>query len=405
MENYSYKINLKNNSSNYDLKTLQYLYLPIIGSGAFSVFNCLVNEAGLQKEFKKKEFDISRLAKISSLTLVNLKKDIEKLSAMGLLKIMTKKDNSKKLFNVYAPLEPSEFLSDEIYSKALLKKIGKEEFEVVTYIFRDDCVSSDEYIEEKATFSKVFQEDAISLLDLNPSVMKLKKRHAEQIQNKISVAEIMDKLKEKNITINLNTVIYKSTFKKIASLYQLNTAQVLEAILICYDYENDILSPEVLFDFITVKNVEMTENNCDLVAVKKCREMEEIDPINYLELLRDGKTLTSASKNIIKTLQNDFKFNNGIINCLLEFSYYKNSHEIVGNYLIKIAQSVQDLKITKTIDLMNYLKQAHKESLKNNQAKKSTSKTKVVEKFKDIVASIDWDSNSEPEAYQSKLIW
>ncbi|AHI54086.1 chromosome replication initiation and membrane attachment protein [Spiroplasma sabaudiense Ar-1343] len=401
MDFYNYKINLKNTSSAYDFKILQYLYLPIIGPSAFTTFLSLVNENSFQKEFKNGSFDIKRLSKINGIGIVTLEKDFEKLSAMGLLKTLVKKDKTIKIFNVYAPLEPLDFFNNEIFSKALLKKIGKEDFEMTSYMFRDDSIIVGEYEEELANFSEVFKEDAINILELKPEIMKLKPKKTDVFYKNINKDLLIKKLLEQGIEINLQIPSYVKVLKNITVLYQLSTEELFDSILKCYDFENKVLEPKVLFDFVTHQNLPITDANDPKSKEKqKCQEMELIEPLDYLKLLKDQRDLTNNEKNIIKVLEQEFNFKNGFINCLLEFSYYKNSREIVGNYIFKIAQSIQDLQISSTNDLMKYLKTAYLESVKNKQKKRMNSNKTIEAK-----TPIDWEAGVNPERYEAKFNW
>ncbi|MBY7703875.1 DnaD domain protein [Vibrio harveyi] len=55
-------------------------------------------------------------------------------------------------------------------------------------------------------------------------------------------------------------------------------------------------------------------------------------------------------------IKNTYKFNDGIINCLIDFSYKKNNGYIVVKYIQKIAKTLYEKNIKSTEKTMSYLK-------------------------------------------------
>lgn len=90
--------------------------------------------------------------------------------------------------------------------------------------------------------------------------------------------------------------------------------------------------------------------------------MGSIRPTIYFQLLKGGKVLSTTDKEILKNLLSVIRLNNGVINCLLEYVYFKNNKRMELKYINSIAETLKKLAITKIADAMEYLKTSFKKS-------------------------------------------
>lgn len=61
--------------------------------------------------------------------------------------------------------------------------------------------------------------------------------------------------------------------------------------------------------------------------------------------------------NSINKLKRDYNFTDGVINCLISYSYQKNNNSFVFNYISKIAETLKQKRITLPTNVYEFLKQ------------------------------------------------
>ncbi|WP_146637361.1 hypothetical protein [Spiroplasma clarkii] len=136
MEKYVYKVVLKNSISALDQKVLTYLYLPIIGAKAMALYQFLAYEYESIKELRNMKITEERILKNLGYSEDALDKQCKKLEALNLLEILQNNKKQHKIYNVYAPLEPSDFFANKIFSALLLKNTSKDDFDIARFILK-----------------------------------------------------------------------------------------------------------------------------------------------------------------------------------------------------------------------------------------------------------------------------
>jgi replication initiation and membrane attachment protein len=86
--------------------------------------------------------------------------------------------------------------------------------------------------------------------------------------------------------------------------------------------------------------------------------LQIITPEKFLLNLLNIDSLINSHQKLIIILREKYNFSDYFINILLDYSYLVNNHQIVKNYILKIADSIKKENINDPIYLINYLKQS-----------------------------------------------
>ncbi len=127
----------------------------------------------------------------------------------------------------------------------------------------------------------------------------------------------------------------------------------------------------------TNKNVE--KKNVGIVSY-----FESKSPEMFLKALSKSNVIASSDKTIIKVLQNNYEFSDGVINVLLHFVLKTSNSKLTKTYVEKIASQWKRKKIKTVEDALNFIKNS------------DSSKTSYSNKKKDIVPKwMEEESNSK----------
>ncbi|QEH62207.1 chromosome replication initiation and membrane attachment protein [Spiroplasma chinense] len=377
MKNFSYKVILKNRIDSSDDKILSYLYQPIIGLRSISIYKLLIFEAEVLKEFKKAEFREERLLTLCKLNADQFQRQLKKLEGIGLLTKMVNEQKNSVILNVYAPLEPCDFFNNALFNKALIKKIGEKDYEMARFVFRDEgeIPSDSGYKNATSKFLEVFEEFNNSLGDIKVNSLKTKPKRTNALLKGFDFEKIVLDLEKEDIYISKSDTTLKNKLEEIYSGHNFELDKIIEAVKESYDKESLFLDVKKIYrvlsnnyfedeQFNTSEEIFDPKVNMQNYTNKKIKEMETIEPTQYLQLLMNIENLELPELELISKLSKDYKLRNGVINCLLEFSYLKNDEKIVANYLYKIASTINERQIVDAKETMEYLKVAHKKGAK-----------------------------------------
>lgn len=401
MKDYKYKITLKNRIDSSDDKILSYLYQPIIGLNSMALYKLLIHEAEINRDFKSVLLEEERLLKLCETTSEKLNKQIKKLEATGLIETLYNKQKNLACFNIYSPLDAKDFFQNRLFNNALLIKIGEKNYEIARYIFRDegDPLTESGYENKSSKFLEVFSEFTEESNYLSFSKIKVKPRKSNVLLKGFNYENIIKEMKKNKIFISPTDVEKQRSIEDVYVAYNITISEIINTIKKIYneeimDFSLSDFYEEISKLYLAKNNSELfvPSDNIELQTNKKIKEMETIEPYDYLRLLfGDEKIISSNDETVIKTLLEKYKLRNGVINCLLEFSYYKNNKDIVGNYLFKIASTMNERNIKTADKAMEFLKVAHK--------KTPTKKSNEYLKNEDII----WQEAQTKKTYEINL--
>ncbi|WP_338984781.1 DnaD domain protein [Spiroplasma endosymbiont of Diplazon laetatorius] len=379
MDNFSYRVVLKNIADSSNNKIITYLYQPIIGSKAVALYNTLINESYILSDFKKITLSNTRLSKITGISLNTLPKYFKKLEALGLLRTLENIEKQTVIFNVYSPLEPAEFFNNQVFNSALLGKLKKDDYELVRFTFRDEGEISIEsgYKDTSSKFAEVFGEIE-DIKSVESPMIKAKPKRTNALLKGLDYANLIESLENEDVIISKNNQVVKKAIEDVFGSYNISQFEIKEIIKKIYSKESCSFETAVFYgevaklvfkkdefettvpEFDATLNIQNQKN-------KKLSEMETIEPEEYLLALLNSKEkkvskLEKIHNEIIADLQNKFKLRNGVINCLFDFVFLKNKGQIVPNYIYKIASTMSENGFKTANEAFEYLKVAHQKS-------------------------------------------
>ncbi|ATX70628.1 DnaD domain protein [Spiroplasma clarkii] len=375
MEKYVYKVVLKNSISALDQKVLTYLYLPIIGAKAMALYQFLAYEYESIKELRNMKITEERILKNLGYSEDALDKQCKKLEALNLLEILQNNKKQHKIYNVYAPLEPSDFFANKIFSALLLKNTSKDDFDIARFIFKDegDLLDEQGYIKRVTSISDVFTNVQDLEVAVIPKGIKSKPKKSNPCVKELDWATITCELEKSNIIMKKNDKTMK-LIEEVYTLYKVPVDKILKTVIEAYNKNTLRIDEELLYAHLSseIQNAEVTalamkfDPKANMFANQKMKifEFESLEPEDYLTQLMNVSLLDQDKENLIKKLRDVYKMRNSVINCLLDFSYYKNNGNVVPNYLYKIAATMNELSIKTADAAMVYLKEAVKNANK-----------------------------------------
>ncbi|WP_342275263.1 hypothetical protein [Spiroplasma endosymbiont of Cantharis lateralis] len=408
MDNFNYKVILKNMIDNSNLKIITYLYQPIMGSRAVSLYYSLINESYIFNELKKINLSDTRLSKITDIAQKSLPKYFKKLEALGLLRTLENKEKKTIIFNIYSPLEPSSFFENQVFNSVLVSKLGKEDYELVRFSFRDEGEVSLEsgYKDTSSKFVEVFGEVKEDINE-EQKMIKAKPKRSNALLTGLNYKELIKSLEKEDFIISENNKIVKKTVEDVFGSYNITQQEIENIIKKIYDKETCSFDSQLFYkeaSKVIFRKDEFSETVPDFDAKlniqnqknKKLAEMETIEPEQYLYALLNSKSgsvkeLDKIHNEIIEILQNKYKLRNGVINCLLDFVFLKNKGKIIPNYIYKIGSTMSENGFSVALEAFEYLKVAHQ---------KSKGKSKKNHK---IELDSKWDEALNKETYKIRI--
>lgn len=351
---------------NINNKSLNYLYLPIIGNDCLNLYNYLISENAFVKNmYTGATFDINDV--ISSLCIQNIEqfnKIKSILEAMNLLN--TYIDQNKKdvmIFKIISPLNWLEFKNNKNYLNLLKSKTSESQFQRIKYVF-DNNNETIGLINVSATFESVFDNIESKCFDFDSLYNDLFK-----------------------ITNNL-VVIEEKTRIKINDLFVKNFASYTDILNCCYKSiyrtgSNFMIDQKILDikinELLQTKNIcnhnEIINVNRNLnLFIKDIAENELNEIIKNYRLVNSEQYLSCLQKNAIDQLEiktidklrKSYCLPDFIINILLDYCILANNGRIEPMYIQKIAITINRLNIKNPILIINHLKSALK--YKNKEA-------------------------------------
>ncbi|AHI53214.1 DnaD domain protein [Spiroplasma culicicola] len=377
MKNFVYKVIIKNSISSFDDKILAYLYQPIIGMRSVNLYKLLIHEAEILKDLKTAEFKEERILTLCDLKHDKMSKWIKRLEAMGLIETLYNQEKNSVIYNIYAPLEPKAFFENELFNNALMKKIDEKNYEIARFIFRDegDFSQTSGYNNTSSKFFEVFAELSENSEIKFTKGLKPKPKRSSPLLKGFNFENLMVQLEREQIIITNNIDSLKEELQNVYCAYSVSQDEILKALKAAYDGQTYKISKNKFYNYIsevyfgdeafqtTVDVFDPKQNMIEQTNIK-LKELETIEPVDYLQgLLRINK-LNDDMILLIKKLSSEYKLRHGVINCLMDFSYFKNDEKIVANYLYKIAKTFQDKSIKTAKEAMEYLKAANQKSKK-----------------------------------------
>ena len=382
--------------ADYDRDTITNLYQPIIGYTSLAVYFSLWSEANNQKIISMSSHEQFFLRmKIATGEFVEARKTLE---AVGLVKTRLEKIQDFAIYHyeLFAPKTPAKFFNDTLLFGMLIQNLGEIEANRLKRVYEiNTSLTSGEDI--SSSFNDVFHPnfEDLSFLKASHGVDATLGRKKQKIDTEFSYERFFDTLKE--ISQINEKAFLKPELKEIerlATLYGVSVELTAEKVANCYDPNKpkgsrlDVdqldadLKNEINYGVRSrirrKKSINEVYGEEGLAA--KIKLFETANPKDVLSLLQNGTKPAEADLNIVRSLAEDYKLKNSLINVIIDFALEKNNNVLSKYSVEKIASSVSRSGVETAADAMEYLN--------NSYGKRSSSKSKK-KKMEESEASDD----------------
>lgn len=377
-------------------KILTLLYQPIVGNIASSLY--LTLEMLLdQSKIMSQQWTHHTLMTNLSLNLDFIIEAREKLEALGLLKVYRKKEGiTHYIYELYSPLEASQFLENPLLNTLLRHTIGEESYKHILEYVTIPPIHKEGYQDITCRFSDVYAVTPNSQFDA--SLLQLKKSQYSQLSvfSKIDLNGLLELipdevLMKKSITKDMREFLYLLSFvydfkeRDLETLIMssLNEKKVIDKALMkknaqkYYQFEHKGNMPTL----IDKRQPEfLRKANGNTKRDKMIYTFETTSPYDFLKS-KNGGTPTSVETDLLLYLLDELKLPNGVVNVLIDYVLRINKNKLNKAFVLTIAAQWQREKIETVPDAMELAEQEYK--------RRKTSGNKTVGR-KQVVETPNW---------------
>ncbi|ATZ21821.1 DnaD domain protein [Mesoplasma tabanidae] len=364
--NRKYSIHWSKELTKVDHEVLLNLYQPIIGASAIGLYNTLILESNWSKKLNSSPFMLERVALITSSSEKQLKKNLGKLTKLKLIKCLKSKKSGNMAIVLNLPLSPKQFFENDATRTWLLKKVGEENFELAHLQFKNKEFNIDDLDYEIEDLFENNEENELDFIDIEPAVQTTKKE-VYICEQSLNLFDLNGLLIRKGVLIeinesvksNLDALLLKKEFdiQFIAELMINNYKKTFNEIdWINLNKEFNAISKELI-----KKNFSLDLSDDDINVINSFNSTEWINFYNKCMGVEADQNVVE----IISSLKLKYNLSDGILNCLISYSYLKNNKKFIYNYVVKIVESLKAKKISTTKELYMYLKNVSKRHEKN----------------------------------------
>ncbi|ATZ21117.1 DnaD domain protein [Mesoplasma coleopterae] len=359
--NRKYLIHWSKELSKIDHEVLYNLYQPIIGASAIGLYNTLILESNWSKKLNSSPFTLERMALITSSSEKQLKKNLGKLTKLKLIKCFKSKKSGNMAIVLNLPLSPKQFFENDATRAWLLKKVGEENFELAHLQFKNREFNIDDLDYEIDDSFETNDESEFDFIDIEQAVETAKK-DVYICDEMLNLSDLKGLLVRKGVLIDFNESV-KSNLDALLIKKEFTIEFIAELLINHYkkiSNEIDWISLNKEFNAISREIIKKTSSSDltddDINIINSFNSTEWINFYNECMGVEANQNVVD----IISSLKLKYNLTDGILNCLISYSYLKNDKKFIYNYVVKIVESLKAKQISTTKELYMYLKNVSK---------------------------------------------
>ncbi|MFA5407489.1 MAG: DnaD domain protein [Bacilli bacterium] len=370
-----------------DRLVLTMLYQPLIGYKALSLYLTLwsdLDETGLMSI----EFTHRHLMNATGLKIEEIIEARKRLEAIGLLKTAFKEaDINNYIYQLYAPLSASEFLTHPFLSIILHNTLGPKDYDRIVEYYKMPKISLGEYKDITTSFSDVFKTGTVFFKETEN---EMRKRECCDIELKANLdfdlimssfpKDIINaKTFDKNICklLKIMSYLYNLDTSHMIGLIRssLNEKGVIDKVKLqnsarsFYQFENNNELPHLIYNN---QPSDLREKALDGSSRSKMiYTFETLSPYDFLRGKYKGGNPTSRDLKMVESLLIEQELTPGVVNVLIDYVLMINDNKLNKNFVETIAGQWKRLNI-KTVD------EAMKQALKEQKGYKNKTTNKYI---------------------------
>ena len=404
----NYKVVNKSIITDNDLKILNMLYLPLIGSLPIMLYNTLVNDLD-KLGIVSSDLDHAHLLSNLHTTSEELFEARSMLEGIGLIKTYFKPDTiNHYIYELYSPVSAHEFFSHPIFNIVLYNNVGKKEYERLFEYFKVPKMNKDGYEEITHTFSQVFKscpaDYSVMYKDNVRKYNKLKLNINTDFDMNLLIETMPKQFDKKIFTKDLQELIILLSY-----LYDIDVLKMQEIIKTCIN-ERGVLNRDefrkVCRDYYQIDHSGMLPTMTLLTQPSYLRKpigdnskmakmiytFETVSPLDFLKSKYGGAEVSKRDVKLLEDLLIDYKLKPGVVNVLIDYVLRTNDNKLTRNLIDTIAGQWARKKVETVEEAMEIAKKTY------------NSRNKVNKEIKKAKEPVWFDNNIEiNEATDSEI--
>jgi replication initiation and membrane attachment protein len=347
----------------YDHKIITFLYQPLIGSFAYSLYMTLWAELEENRLWSESNTHHSLMNFLNT----NLKEIYiarQKLEAIGLIKTYVKMedDNRSFVYELKPPLNPEQFFLDGMLNIYLYQKIGKKQYSRLKRFFSDQKLphEDNQYKEITKSFQDVFSsaspeslhfhQDHTTDLDLSEDQAFIGRHDSKTIQipaNHFNFELLYAGLKDNFIVEEMFTAKVKEAIANLAFLYNIDVLQMQGIILSAADSEEISIEElrKAARDWYQFQNKDQLPLLVDKVQPELLKT-QKAEPITKEEKLKHYFETTSPRK-FLMDISGGSEPSKSDLQIVEDIMFHQQLTPAVVNVLMHVVLIKTDMKLTK----------------------------------------------------------
>lgn len=393
--------------------SLLYLYQPLIGSEALSLYFTLLSEIPLQKGVGPEGLHADLLSSLNC-GIPQLYEARKKLEGIGLLEVFFKEDPSLGgcfIYELLEPIEPLAFFKDTLLSFLLLERVGQRRFDQLIQLFQPEHFSTNDYQKITKKFLEVYRfnektyaADQEKLEEKQQSfTTKSTDLGKSMEQSTLDWRFLTDWLAKKHI-MNLDESL-KEQLTMYHLLYGVDELTLGEWVVQAYDFSEQTVSVKelqriVLMDQQTKRINTLANQKAEATPVNQnetpkeataltnatlqlVNEAKSIPPMKYLEALKQAKGgyVSKQETWLLQDLVSQSGLSNSLINILINYVLViKDRPSLTASFVNTIANEWAQKKIMTPEEAVEHIRKTNskaKQNTKNTNQNYSTNRRNV----------------------------
>lgn len=437
-----FKVLINTPFSDVEKEILTFLYQPIVGASAYSLFLTLLSEvrfSGLSEALFHR--DLILLLDMGSR---QLEEACSKLEGIGLLDTFVKEDAELGLTYVYRLNQPESvehFFKDEVLSLTLLNQVGEKKFEQLFERFQPKYISLDGYENVSSGFREAYSFREEQIVTESHRLEDIKGTFVDPVPERVlTVVDpaafdwefFLSQLEHFGLKLPKDSAGLKEEIYLYNRMYGTDELEMLEFVKSSFDYHTNEINRRALRQVVDRsykenrkqkvsqvrrnEQVDLTEeeqrsyrfNSLKMEGfseadIRSIIDSESIPPLKYLAAVQKetGGFGTGQEERIVENLVKRSGLPNSVINILISYVLIiQKQPTLTSSYVNTIANDWAKKGIFSPEKAMTYLKekQAENQKKRQNRSYSSNRNQQVVRKEK----LPDWVDNPVPEKKLSK---
>lgn len=376
---------------------LLYLYQPLIGGEALSIYFTLLTEVSQETGQGPEGLHADLLSSLNC-GIPQFYEARKKLEGIGLLEVYYKEDPSLGscfIYELLEPIAPQEFFKDSVLAFLLLEKVGERRFNQLVRLFEPKTFSGEGYRKVTKKFLEVyrFSEDAYAadqkkIESLADTFAKAAKKPLLENRSAIDWQFLTDWLEKKHIAKLEKQVV--DQIDMYHQLYGFDELTLGDLIVQAYDFTEEKVSIKEMQKIVLALNrtsrpqakEKQIEDNPEVViqtkeplpnaAVQLIKEAQSIPPMKYLEAIKreKGGYVSKQESWLMQDLISQSGLSNSVINILLNYVLViQDRASLTASYANAIANEWAQKKITTAEEAIQHIRKISSEAKQTKQNK------------------------------------